>query len=63
MPTIGSRCHELGIRDERQSWRVVYRVDPDAVIILDVFRKTTRKTPTRVVHECRRRIRMYDELG
>jgi hypothetical protein len=30
MPTIGRRCHELRIRDENQTWRIVYRVDEDA---------------------------------
>jgi phage-related protein len=60
MPGIGARCHELRIDDERVSWRVVYRLDPDAVLILDVFRKTTRATPARVIENCRRRLRQYD---
>src|SRR3989442_1421263 len=54
MPVIGPRCHELRVKDPRNNWRIVYRVDSDAVIILDVFPKTTRKTPDRVVADCRR---------
>src|SRR5437764_9204531 len=41
MPSIGARCHELRIRDEEHYWRIVYRIDPDAVVIVDVFAKTT----------------------
>lgn len=60
MPSIGPRCHELRIVDERASWRVVYRLDADAVVIVDVFRKTTPATPKRVMVDCARRLRLYD---
>ena len=45
MPSVGRRCHELRIQDESTTWRVMYRVDPDAVVILTVFSKKTEKTP------------------
>jgi phage-related protein len=61
MPAIGVRCHELRIRDENRTWRIVYRVDADAVIIGDVFAKTTRTTPAAVIANCKRRFRAYDE--
>ncbi len=60
MPDIGARCHELRVNDEHASWRIVYRSDPDAIIILAVFRKTTRATPARMIHNCRTRIQLYD---
>ena len=63
MPTVGRRCHELRINDERVSWRIIYRVDPDAVLVLDVFRKTTRTTPQQVIENCQRRLRLYDEAA
>ena len=63
MPAIGSRCHELRIADERASWRIVYRLDPDAVVILEVFDKRTRKTPFHVIHVCRQRLKRYEEEG
>jgi phage-related protein/DNA-binding XRE family transcriptional regulator len=47
MPAIGARCHELRIKDLQHEWRIVYRVDRDAVLILDVFAKASRKTPDR----------------
>lgn len=62
MPSIGARCHELRIVDEDLSWRIVYRVDRDAVLIAEVFRKSTRETPRHVIEACRRRLRLYDEL-
>jgi phage-related protein len=39
----------------------VYRVDPDAIVILEVFKKSTAKTPTQVIDTCKRRLRMYDD--
>ncbi len=44
MPVIGRRCHELRITDATVVWRIIYRVDPDAVIIADAFAKKTRNT-------------------
>jgi phage-related protein len=63
MPVIASRCHELRILDERTSWRIIYRLDADAVVVADVFPKTTRRTPLRVIQDCRRRLRQYDEAS
>ena len=62
MPGIGARCHELRIVDERATWRIIYRLDGDAVVIVDVFSKKTRQTPAQVIADCRRRLRQYDEL-
>ncbi|HZS57694.1 MAG TPA: hypothetical protein VFA43_00390 [Gemmatimonadaceae bacterium] len=44
----------------RVAWRIVYRADADAIVIVDVFEKKTRETPRRIVDECRRRLRAYD---
>ena len=60
MPNIGIRCHELRVQDQDKSWRIVYRIDADAIVILEVFRKTTQQTPARVIEDCKRRIRIYD---
>ena len=60
MPSIGPRCHELRIVDAGKTWRVVYRIDTDAIVIADVFQKTTAQTPTGVLEDCRRRLRLYD---
>ena len=60
MPSIGKRCHELRI-DDANSWRIVYRVDRDAIVIGEVFEKKTQKTPRSVIQTCRARYRRYDE--
>ena len=39
MPTIAPRCHELRIKDARSDWRIVYRVDSDAVVICRYLRQ------------------------
>ncbi len=43
--------------------RVVYRLDPDAVIVTDVFEKKTPQTPDAVIRLCRQRLRRYDEAA
>jgi phage-related protein len=61
MPGIGPGCHEMRVRDAGHSWRLVYRVDRDAIVIAEVFDKKTRQTPREVLEACRRRLRAYDE--
>lgn len=63
MPDIGSRCHELRIRDENRIWRIVYRVDADAIVIVEVFQKTTQKTPKAVIEVCQKRLIRYDKAS
>ena len=63
MPSIGSRCHELRVKDESANWRLIYRVDSDAVVLLHVFSKKTGKTPVAVIRACKTRFRRYDELA
>jgi len=60
MPSVGRRCHELRIVDEAVTWRIMYRIDSDVIIILAVFRKTTRETPKHVIDQVQRRLRAYD---
>jgi phage-related protein len=60
MPVLGPRCHELRVVDRAASWRIVYRADEDAIVILAVFSKRTRTTPKVVIAACRRRLAQYD---
>lgn len=61
MPVIGPRCHELRVQDQTQTWRIVYRVDADAVVIAAVFAKTTQTTPAAMIKHSKRRLRAYDD--
>ena len=60
MPSIGRRCAELRIVDENVTWRIMYRVDSDAVLIADVFAKKTQSTPKSVIDQCKKRLAAYD---
>jgi phage-related protein len=60
MPVIGPRGHELRVRATDVNWRIVYRVDPDAIVILEVFSKKSRTTPKSTIDACRRRLKEYD---
>ena len=62
MPIIGKACHELRIRDENTTWRIVYHVDVKAIVILEVFSKTTSKTPKSVIETCKARLKHYATL-
>ncbi len=62
MPSIGKACHELRIQDQTKTWRIVYHIDSDAIVILDVFAKTTQQTPKQVIDTCRKRLQYYLSL-
>jgi phage-related protein len=38
----------------------MYRIDDDAILILEVFQKKTQQTPKQVIDSCKRRIKEYD---
>ena len=60
MPSIGPRGHELRVTDAGIAWRIIYRIDRDAIVIAEVFAKKSQKTPQPVIDTCRRRLREYD---
>jgi phage-related protein len=59
MPDIGAGCHELRIVDETRTWRIVYAIRTEAIVILEVFAKTTRTTPNTILRACRKRLGRY----
>jgi phage-related protein len=60
MSSIGPRCHELRIQDENRIWRIVYRIDPDVIVIAGVFPKTTQATEKKDIENCKATLRRYD---
>lgn len=62
MPRVGRRCHELRIDDREtgNAWRIIYRVDPDAIVIVDLFAKKSEVTPQVAIERSARRLRLYD---
>jgi phage-related protein len=63
MPAVGPRCHELRITDANKTWRIMYHLEPDAVVILDVFSKTTQATPKATLDTCRQRLAKYQQAA
>jgi phage-related protein len=63
MPSVGPRCHELRINDASGQWRLMYRIDADAIVIAEVFAKKAAKTSKAVIEICRRRLKEYDHAG
>src|SRR5207245_3348047 len=45
LPIVGPRCGALRVRDGAYHWRIMFRADPDAVLIVEVYAKKTRKIP------------------
>jgi phage-related protein len=61
MPSMGKRCHELRVVDENKTWRLMYRIDSDAIIILEVFEKKTQATPKHIMDVCKKRLKLYED--
>jgi phage-related protein len=59
MPTVGVQCHELRINDGDHAWRIIYHVEPDAVVILEVFGKKTTATSLQTIETCRKRLAAF----
>ena len=60
MPNIGGRCHELRVRDAEHNWRIIYRIDDDAILILEVFSKKSEATPKNIIDVCKKRLSDYE---
>ena len=60
LTTVGPHCGALRVRDDRHSWRIMYRLDDGAVLIIDVYAKKTRKIPDEVIARCRKRLKNDD---
>lgn len=62
MSRIAKRCHELRVPDEGATWRILYRIDDDAIVVVEVFAKKSAQTPNRVIENCRGRLKQYDAI-
>ena len=63
MPSVGARCHELRITDEKREWRILYRVDARELVIIDVFVKKQMKTAKHIVDGAKQRLARFDAAG
>lgn len=63
LPNVGKRCGALRVRDAQHNWRIMYRADADAILVLEVYAKKTRKIPDEVIERCQDRLKRYDEAA
>jgi phage-related protein len=61
LPNVGPRCGALRVRDGGHNWRIMYRADPDAILVLEVYAKKTKKIPQEVIDRCKGRLKEYDD--
>ncbi len=61
LPSIGRRCQELRIQDRTVAWRILCRIDRDAILILEVFPKKSERMPATLMKICQRRLAAYDQ--
>jgi phage-related protein len=59
MPSIGKACYELRIVDKAKTWRIVYALHPQAIVVVHVFQKTTPQTPKAAIDLCKARLREF----
>jgi phage-related protein len=62
LPDVGPRCGAIRVRDAEHNWRIMYRLDADAILILEVYAKKTRKIPDEIIARCRTRCTHYDAV-
>ena len=62
MPVIGERCHELRVRDRDADWRMIYRIDVQVILVVHLFRKTTRTTPQSEIELAQARLKEHDRM-
>ena len=58
LASLATLCRGLG---QSKTWRIVYRIDDDAILVLEVFEKKTQKTPKARVDVCKQRMKVYDD--
>ncbi len=61
IPDLCSRCHELRIKDKNTWYRIIYRIDSDAIVILHVFEKKSNKIAKSLLDTCKKRMKQYDK--
>ena len=50
----------LSLPPQAVTWRIVYRIDADAILVAAVFAKKTEQTPKREIDNCKARLAKYD---
>lgn len=59
MRDIGPACHELRVDDGDTTFRILYHIAAEAIVILEVFQKKSRTTPKQAIDVAKKRLRAY----
>jgi phage-related protein len=59
--TVGPRCGAVRVKDEAHEWRIMYRLDSDRLLIVEVYAKKSRSIPDEVIARCKKRLKIYDD--
>ena len=59
MPIVGKACHELRIRDKDKTWRIIYHIADDVIVVLEVFSKKSKETPKYVIENSKKRLKEF----
>ena len=60
LPNVGVGCNELSINDDQNTWRIVYKIYIDAILILEIFIKKSNTTQKFIINACKERIKRYE---
>lgn len=60
LPDVCPRCGALRVRDGDHNWRIMYRIDTEAILVLEVYAKKTRRIPKDVFDRCKQRLKAFD---
>jgi hypothetical protein len=51
------------VNDQGRTWRLMYRIDVNAILILAVFAKKTERTPDEIIRSCQKRLKDCDNAS
>ena len=63
LPMVGPRCGAIRVRDAQHNWRIMYRIDPTVILVVDVYDKKTRAIPAAVIARCQKRLKNHDDAA
>ena len=61
MATIGTGCYELRVNEKNKTWRLFYFLDSEAIVILEIGEKKSRKTSQAMIELCRKRLKSDEQ--
>jgi phage-related protein len=60
VPSIGKGCYEIRILNDNKWFRIIVRIDSDAIIVANVVQKKTNRLSKKDVDTAKRTLKLYD---